>query len=162
VPHLQLVNALVNRLDPSLLVWGWFARTARTNSPPHSEHSRFCIALVKEWVAQSAASCDLASYYGTDTQKQLVKIDRPGFPAAPASMKRWKVGSQELSRSGTSGQNWTVPSRMLRQTLREKGAPFSSVRSAPSRDLPGRRRCAGVWALSSRSRRWVGFTFRMK
>src|SRR5208337_308805 len=52
VPHLQLVNALVSRLGPSLLVWGWFARTARTNSPPHSEHSRFCISLVKEWVAR--------------------------------------------------------------------------------------------------------------
>src|SRR5260370_38503417 len=36
VPHLQLVNALVTRLGPSLLVWGCFARPARTTSPPHS------------------------------------------------------------------------------------------------------------------------------
>jgi hypothetical protein len=47
VPHLQLVKALVSRLGPSLFVCGWFARTARTNSPPHCEHSRFAIALVK-------------------------------------------------------------------------------------------------------------------
>jgi len=44
VLHLQLVNALLTRLGPSVLVWGWFTRTARTNSPPHSEHSRFCIS----------------------------------------------------------------------------------------------------------------------
>ena len=56
VPHLQLVNALVTRLGPSLVVWGWLARTARTNSPPHCEHSRFCIALVRKRVAQASAS----------------------------------------------------------------------------------------------------------
>ena len=44
VLHLQLVNALLTRLGPSVFVWGWFTRTARTSSPPHSEHSRFCIA----------------------------------------------------------------------------------------------------------------------
>jgi len=76
VPHLQLVNALVTRLGPSLLVWGWFARTARTNSPPHFEHSRFCIALVKEWVAQPQRPCGLLSSLSHRYPEKMVEIDR--------------------------------------------------------------------------------------
>jgi hypothetical protein len=84
VPHLQLVNALVTRLVPSLVVWDWFARTARTNSPPQSEHSRFCIALVKKWVAQ--LQLPRLYDYGTDIRKELVNIDRR-LRAAPISLK---------------------------------------------------------------------------
>src|SRR5438876_420708 len=52
VPHLQLVSALVSRLGPSLFACGWFARTARTNSPPHCEHSRFAIAPSNDLLLQ--------------------------------------------------------------------------------------------------------------
>jgi len=48
VPHRQLVIALVSTLGPSLVGRSWFARTAKTNSPPQSEHSRFCIALAQK------------------------------------------------------------------------------------------------------------------
>jgi hypothetical protein len=43
VPHLQFVNELATALDPSWVVGVWFPRIARTNSPPQSEHFRFCI-----------------------------------------------------------------------------------------------------------------------
>jgi hypothetical protein len=65
VPHLQLVNALAPKLGPSLLVCDWLARTARTSSPPHFEHSRFCIArpdTEKPW--QLAEKLDLALAFG--------------------------------------------------------------------------------------------------
>jgi len=77
VPHLQLVNALAGRLGPSLLVWGWFGRTAKTNSPPHSEHSRFCIAPMRLVRNGSPTWGVLYSspYYGTDRGKQAVNID---------------------------------------------------------------------------------------
>ncbi len=68
MPHLQLVNALATRFGPSLLVWDWFGRTARTSSPPHSEHSRFCIALVKEEVARSPSTALMAGPRHTFTQ----------------------------------------------------------------------------------------------
>ena len=66
VPHLQVVNELDGRLGPLLLAWGWFVRIARTNSPPHFEHSRFCIyrpwrhAQTKSRSAKSGRLCIFA------------------------------------------------------------------------------------------------------
>ena|SRR6266849_10780888 len=70
-----------------------------------------------------------------------------------------------------AGQNWTVPFRMFRQTLGEKGVSFSYLLveqrwsagvGTRSRDLSGRRRCIGVWDLSFPSRRCAGFTVSTK
>ena len=71
VPHLQLVNELVARLGPPGIVWSWFARTARTNSPPQSEHLRFCITPVK-----TPYLLLLCIYYVTDIESKPVNIDR--------------------------------------------------------------------------------------
>jgi hypothetical protein len=40
VLHRQLVEAALNAFD-SLFDWDWLERTARTSSPPQSEHWRF-------------------------------------------------------------------------------------------------------------------------
>lgn len=43
VPHRQLVKELAAEPGASWAEGSWFPRTARTNSPPQSEHFRFCI-----------------------------------------------------------------------------------------------------------------------
>src|ERR1700680_4922568 len=64
-----------------------------------------------------------------------------------------QVAQTCLKRYCGSSQNWTVPFRMLCQTLSEIGIAFSSFANLsrvgpppfhPSGDLPGRRRRAGV------------------